>query len=462
MSNSGHLDIVKSMGMGSNFDTPKIIQGLVDAEKIRVTNVEKDKENVETKLTALGSIITSVQGLETAFNAFAGTGPVSLATSSTPIGFGVTAKENAVETNYDIQVNSMAQVAKARSQNIADTGTNPGAGDLTIDVAGTSYAISIAADEDYADIVTKINASGAPVTASIIANAGSGANENYINIITAETGFDPSATAANALTISTDTLGIFDTTVRANYITQEATNSQITVDGDLTFIRTNNTITDALPGLDVNLYNTTSSAESLSLVVDPAATESNVQVLVDYLNDTISLINTETDNAPGTDTQKTFAADSTLNRLRRELGRFVSKVVSPDASLRGLMDIGISSNAQSGLLIIDSAKMATALNTNSREFNGIFTDSTSGIIGEMTTLVENMNDDLDGTLSLKKKHLEDKVEELDERILDLTDYIENYEARLLRQFTAMEEKVNASNAMKSYIEMQMDLMKKDS
>ena len=462
MSSSGHLDIVKSMGVGSSFDTPKMIQGLVEAERYKITAVEKDKENVETKLSSLGTIITSVQALKTAFEAYESMGPITLATSSNPAGFSVSAKQGAVETNYDIQVDALAKVAKAQSLNIADTTTKPGAGTLDLDIEGQTYSISIDASDNYAAIVTKINASGAPVTASLITNAGAGANENYITLTTAETGFTTTGSASDALTVSADTLGLFDISTRANYMSQEATNAQITVDGNLTFVRTSNTITDALPGLDVTLLKTTSSAETINLTIDADSTQANVQTMIDFINDTITLLNTETDNSPGTDTQKTFAADSTLKRLRRELGRLASKEVNPSASIRGLMDMGVSSNAGTGNLTIDATKFAKALNDNSRELNEVFTTATNGIIDTMIDFEDDMNHTLDGILTKKKANLEDKVDEYDEKILDLTDYIENYEARLLRQFTAMEEKVSAQNAMKSYIEMQMDLMKKDS
>ena len=90
-----------------------MIQGLVEAERYKITAVEKDKENVETKLSSLGTIITSVQALKTAFEAYESMGPITLATSSNPTGFSVSAKQGAVETNYDIQVDALAKVAKA-------------------------------------------------------------------------------------------------------------------------------------------------------------------------------------------------------------------------------------------------------------------------------------------------------------------------------------------------------------
>tara|TARA_B100000683_G_scaffold276393_1_gene330265 strand:+ start:1810 stop:3162 length:1353 start_codon:yes stop_codon:yes gene_type:complete len=449
------------MGVGSSFDTPKLISGLVEAERYKINAVETAKENVETKLSSLGTIITSVQGLKTAFQAYENMGPITLTSASNPTGFSVSAKEGAVETNYDIQVNALAKVAKAQSLNIADTTTTPGTGTLDLAIAGQTYSISIAATDNYAAIVNKVNASGAPITASLIQNAGAGANENYITLTTADTGYSTSGTVSDALSITTDSLGIFNTSARANYITQEATNAQITVDGNLTFIRSSNTITDALPGLDLNLLSTTSSAETLNLTVDTSITQTNVQTMIDFINDTITLLSAETDNTPGTDTQKTFAADSTLRRLQRDLANIVSKQVNPSASIRGLMDMGISSDSTTGLITIDSTKFAAALNSNSRELNEVFTTATNGIIDHMISFESTMNHSLDGILTNKKGGLEDKVKKYEDKILDLTDYIENYEARLLRQFTAMEEKVSAQNAMKSYIEMQMDLLKKD-
>ena len=458
---TGNLDIVKSMGGGSAFDTQKIVTSLVEVRKLGVTSVETKKENSETKLSSLGNIVSQVQDLKSTFEGFKELGPLSYTSLTSISGFTVTAKEGIAETSYSVKVDALASAAKARSNNIADTSTKPGTGSLQFTIEGTTYDIAIGVNDDYTDIITNINASGAPISAALLSSAGLSGNENYINITRNETGFTTTATNTNALAITADTLGIFDTSSRAGYITQEATNSQITVDG-LAFVRTSNIITDALPGMDIGLMGVTSSAESLQIGIDTDASIANIKSLTDKLTETIALLDAELDNSPGTSAAKTWVNDFTLKRLRRQISSLISTIVPHGGTMTSMASIGIKSDSYTGAITIDEAALTSKIGAFSQDIKNIFTNTTSGIIDRMIAIEKEMNDASDGVLTKKTSALNEKISDFALKIEDMNSDLLDYETQLVRQFTRMEERVGNYNSMKSYLEMQMDIYTKDS
>ena len=80
----------------------------------------------------------------------------------------------------------------------------------------------------------------------------------------------------------------------------------------------------------------------------------------------------------------------------------------------------------------------------------------------VTQIETEMNDSTNGSLTKKSSTLSDTIADYTEKIADMNSDLLDYETQLVRQFTAMEERVGSYNAMKSYLEMQMDIYKKDS
>jgi flagellar hook-associated protein 2 len=456
-----NFEITQSLGGGSAFDTQKIITSLVAVKQVPITTVETKKTNSETKLTSLGSIVSEVQSLKTTFEKFSELGPIDYTSLTSINGFTVTAKAGIAETSYGIKVDALASAAKARSNNIASTAASPGTGSLQLSIEGSTYDISVSVTDDYEDIVASINASGAPVTAALLTSAGLSGTENYLSITRNETGYTTTGSNSDAFVITSDTLGIFDTSSRSAYVTQEATNSQITVDGDLVFVRTSNIITDALPGLDVGLMGVTSTAETLQIGIDSGASIANIKTLTEKITTTIALLNAELDNAPGTSSSKTWVNDFTLKRLRRQLGDIVSTIIPHGGTMTSLASIGMKSDSKTGAIVIDETKLLAKIGSHGEDVKDLFTYDTTGIIDFITNLENEMNNSASGALTKKSSSLSDKISDYTDKIEDMNSDLLDYETQIVRQFSAMEERVGNYNAMKSYLEMQMDMYTKD-
>ena len=130
--------------------------------------------------------------------------------------------------------------------------------------------------------------------------------------------------------------------------------------------------------------------------------------------------------------------------------------------MTSMADIGISSDRTSGAITLDETTLLSKIGSYSEDVKAIFTANTSGIIDLVISIEDEMNDSANGALTKKSSALSDTIADYTDKIADMNSDLLDYETQLVRQFTAMEERVGGYNAMKSYLEMQMDIYKKDS
>lgn len=259
--------MLSSPGIGSGLDVSGIISKLMEVEQRPLTQLNTKEAKQQAQLSAFGSLKSALSSFQDSvkalakpslFNGFKATlADTTLATVST--------SSSAVAGTHQIEVQSLAQAQKIKSETFATTDTVIGSGSLTIEFGTYSEGIFTAnaekiaktitidpAKSTLADIRNTINEANAGVTASIV-NDGSG---NRLVISSKDSGL------ANALKISvndtdgnhTDNAGLsklaFDASadgVGNMTETVAAQNAVMVVDG-IKVEKSSNTISDALEG----------------------------------------------------------------------------------------------------------------------------------------------------------------------------------------------------------------------
>lgn len=225
------------------------------------------------------------------------------------------------------------------------TGTHLAGGTATFDVVRTT------ATSTLADLSAALNASGSPVSASVV-NTGDGTATPYRLVLTAKgTG------TAGALTLATSGINVLDpgqlSTVTA------ASDAQLTV-GGATITRSSNTITDLLPGVTLNLAHTGTSTVTVS--TDPAGTSTKVQALVDAVNNVLSSISAQTAYNAGTKKGGPLSGEGLAENIATNL---VDQVLAAagTGTTKVLSQLGIETT-RDGRLSFDSSKLATAVQSD--------------------------------------------------------------------------------------------------
>ncbi|MFN5100535.1 MAG: flagellar filament capping protein FliD [Burkholderiaceae bacterium] len=249
-----------------------------------------------------------------------------------------------------------------------------------------------------------------------------------------------------------------------------AADAELRVNG-LTLKRSSNTVTDAIPGLTLNLQGTTPSAATLALSRDPSKLKEKVQALVKSYNDTMSdfaILSGPKNKKDETDVYSgSLQNDSTLSNLKIQLrSLFTGNSSTPGGSVQALRDLGVSIQ-KDGTLAIDEKKLDSALADNyteivtmmtaDRENKSNFGVSKRGLAGDA---VKRLND-LMGTSGLLMSQTESSQRQIKRYETDLANLEKRMEillARYTQQFSIMDDIVGNSNSMRTYLKNQFAAM----
>ncbi len=452
------------LGAGSGIDTKTLAQNLVDAEKApQKALIDKKISEADKKVSgfaAVNFVLSQVKDAFAAMNDASEYAAIKVDNSNTAA-FSVSASASAESGARTIKVDSLVAPQRSLMGGFSDTTTAISASDFTITLStgGTDTAVAItAATSSPADIVDAINDSAAGVTAKLV-NTGDSANP-YKILLTGQNG------SAKAFTMSTDLgAGLSMTAVT------EASDAKVTVDG-ISYTRTNNKITDIVPGLTITLNAKTSATETVNISRDSSGLKDKVKTLVTAYNDAVSMFNVVTD--PGSEVETygaTLVGDSTVRTIRTQLRNIFSGTSNtPGNNLKQMWQMGITVN-KDGQMELDETKFDSALESNFDDVvkmmtgnqNNVSVYSTRpvGLAGEAVKTLTKMTASTglaatQSELATKQKtKYQADLTRLEDRMIILLE-------RYTKQFSVMDSLVNQTNSLKTSLKSTFDGMSKSS
>lgn len=429
-------------GLVSGMDWNSIIDNLVELQQRPVTLLKQRQSAVNSQVSALGTLTSRLTSLRDAATDLGKTGVVALAATATPSSLGVTVGNDAVAGRYGVRVEALASPAKARSAAFAAGETVTG-GTLGLTVMGKAYAVTVNDGASLETVAFDVNHSGAPVTAVVLDDGA----RRYLSITPTDSGFPVGGAPEDALSIVETSTGTKGKPLGVGVL-QTAKNAVVHVDG-LRFERQSNEVTGAIPGATLSLKATTATAEDLVIAQDAAGTTERLQTFVDAYNAAIGFVQEQLAVDESSDRAYSLAGDSAVRSLQASLQRVISSMVSSTGAVRSLADVGLKTE-RNGSLSLDKVTLGKAIASDPRAVDELFTTAETGIAALVDDLVDRQVD-ADGVLSERKKSLDGRIEAMDDELIVLQDRIESYRARLLQQFTAMENVVSGLKSVGSYL-----------
>jgi flagellar hook-associated protein 2 len=452
------------LGAGSGIDTKTLAQNLVDAEKApQKALIDKKISDADKKVSgfaAVNFVLSQVKDAFAAMNDATEYAAIKVDNSNTAA-FSVAASASAESGARTIKVDSLVAPQRSLMGGFSDTTTAISASDFTITLTtgGTATAVSItAATSSPADIVDAINDSAAGVTAKLV-NTGDATNP-YKILLTGQNG------SAKAFTMSTDLgAGLSMTAVT------EASDARVTVDG-ISYTRTNNKITDIVPGLTITLNAKTSATETVNISRDSSGLKDKVKALVTAYNDAVSMFNVVTD--PGSQVETygaTLVGDSTVRTIRTQLRNIFSGTSNtPSNEFKQMWQMGVTVN-KDGQMELDETKFDSAVESNfddmvkmmTGNLNNVSVFSTRpvGLAGEAVKTLTKMTASTglaatqsDLATKQKTKYQAD-LTRLEDRMMILLE-------RYTKQFSVMDSLVNQTNSLKTSLKSTFEGMSKSS
>jgi flagellar hook-associated protein 2 len=433
-------------GLASGLDTNSIIDQLVKIESNSVTVAQARQTAYQSQISQLGDLTSKLKALSSAATALKTGGALGLSQVGTASGFSATPGSTAQAGRFSMIVDDLATAAKARTTQFT-SGTAPvSGGTLDISINGTTTNITITDGMSLSAVAQAINDSGAGANAMVLESNG----QAFLSITNTNTGFTPGQPASSGLTITETTTGSMGQPL--GLTVTDATNAKVTIDG-LQFERASNTITDALPGVSLNLKAKTLVAEDLVLSTDTAATSTKLGTFVTAYNDVLKLLRQNLNIGEQIDRNKTLGGDSAVRALQGTLMGLVSNISNPGSAVRSLADLGLKTGTDA-TLSIDSTRLEKALATDPNAVNELFQQATTGVSDKVTQIVEGYTNSSDGILVSKSKSYDRSIKQIGTQIDSLQLRLEAYKTKLINQFSAMEKIVSGFKSIGDYLTSQ--------
>jgi flagellar hook-associated protein 2 len=461
---------ISTLGIGSGLDLSTILDSLTTAEKASLTPISTQQTAYTAKLSAYATLKSSLSTFQTANTALNSADLFSATSaSSSSSAFSATTSGTVVAGKYTISVSQLAQAqtltSAVQTSNTTALGDSS-ASSRTLSIAlkdGTSKDITLTSDQtSLTGMRDAINSADAGVSATII-KVGDGSYR--LSLTSSETGSD-NAVSSISVTGDSTLQGIlgYDSTASSNAMTESVTaqNAKLTVN-NVEIENSSNTISDALEGITLNLNDTTTGNQTLTITKDTSKAESAITTWTNAYNTLLDQFNTLTKYTAvdvGTDAQDSsngaLVGDSTLRTIQTQLKSMLTNAQS-SSTYKTLAQIGITTDPTTGSLELDSDKLETALSSDADgvkemivgdgKTTGITTTIATNLTGWLSTtgIVQAATDGVSKTLN----QLTDQYNEMSTRI-------DNMVARYKTQFTALDVLMSSLNQTSSYLTQQFD------
>ncbi len=385
--------MLSSPGLGSGLDVNNIVSQLMAVESRPLATLDGKEARQQAKLSAFGNVKGALSSFQNGISALTDPATFSAVTASFSDDNLATAsaRPGAVAGNYSVEIQSLAQTQKLKSENFESTSATVGSGTLTIQFGAYSsegaftlnqdkaaQSITIAPNQSsLAGVRDAINDADAGISASIV-NDGSG---DRLVISSKDTGL------SNALRITVtdddssnnDNTGLsqlaFDASTGGTTNLTEtvaAENANLIIDG-IAISKASNTINDAIEGVTLDLLKVDVGITStLSIANDKAGVQSSIASFVSAFNDLgttltdLSKFDVENNQA------SVLTGDSTIRAIQSQLrGVFNTPLSTAGGGLTILAEIGITFQAD-GTLKLDASKLDTVLDDSTKDVSTLF------------------------------------------------------------------------------------------
>jgi flagellar hook-associated protein 2 len=426
-------------GIVSGMDTTALINAIVEASagtkyimKKQLRGYENKQEKVAGIKNRLDSFVDTIKTMDgpTEFPSYG-------STVSDDTKIKATTDADVIPGTYTIEVSALAQSESEVSTGYADKDTTQVISTGTYQVSYGSSTLSVAIDattntlEGLAEQLDALDG-----LAAYVLDTGSASNPYKIVVMGEDTGATNSVDLSGLTGVSfTETVGAQDASIEVNGV---AVNSA------------SNSLTDTIPGLELSLLETTTSAVTVQVNRDEEAIVEKVQSFVDDYNEIINYYKTNTLYDTEKGIKGALIGDGTVRNIVEKLGAMVSAQYDLGLDFESLGEMGISTS-QDGTIKFEADDLKDNMASNMDAVVAFFTDD-AGPLATMRDRIEDVYvDEHDGNLKARSDSLEDTISDLEDSIVDFEERLDSYASRLRDQFNSMEVVLGELFATQAYL-----------
>lgn len=440
--------MLSTPGVGSGLDISGIISQLMALEQRPLVQLGVEEVELQAQLSAYGKLKSTVSVFRSAMQNLADPEQFRFfsATSSDEDVLTAKADTTAAKGTFNLTVDRIAENHRMAAATVfADTDTtkigNPG-DTMTITVGTSSFVVDIG-DKTLDEIREAINtASGnSGVTASTLQDdtgyrltlsANETGSSNFVTV--SYSGVDPFS--LQNLNADRDTSGTF---------TSADLDAVMTIENTFTVTRSSNTVSDVIQGVTLTLE----SAGSVTLEIDrdDAKIQGSVNQFIGTYNEVVSVIDEMRSDVLSTERASLIGIEAQMRNILNTPG-----VTSSQFDY--LFEIGVSTELD-GTLSLDGSVFQSALEADPDGIPDLFANATDGI----ATRLEDFANSLigaGGVLDTREQSLNSQIDDIETRRANLEFRLQQKEATLIDQFSALDTLIAQLNTTSSFLATQLE------
>ena len=468
-------------GIGSGLDINSLVERLMAVERQPLTALATKKGMIESKISALGQIRSSLDALKTAAQRM--TTQDKLLTLKTTVAdtsiATVSTSNSATPASFSLEVEQLASAQKLSSPEFASASSSLGnaAGSVTIEFGTYSagvytlnpdraaFTVNVeAAKMTPEGIRDAINQANKEVSASLVnsgtgvmlvlTNAKTGANQhmrlsvsdpdgnNSDNAGLSQLAYNPAASVGNGKNMSERVA---------------AQDARVKIDGISITSRTN-TLDQSIAGLTISLLKTNDdSPTTMTTTRDDSQVKTAVNSFITAYNNLNKLVRDLTKYDATKREAAILNGESTVRNVLSQVRGLLSRQYG-STSLPTLSELGITTQSD-GSIRLDATKFDSAFSSKRDAVVALFTQSTGGTEGDgfagtvedlITSLTDNnglLDARTDG-LNASLKNLNSKEDQMEARLSQI-------EQRYRTQFVTLDRNLNSLQSLSAYLQQQL-------
>ena len=464
---------ISSPGIGSGMDITGIVTKLSDLDRQPLVQLKKQAGSLQSRLSVYGQVKSQMASLQDAAAKLSSSSAWSQTkvNSANNAAVTATATGNAMPMKLDLEV---VKLAKGQVSSFATVAVDQTLSNGSLEIQQGSWASGVFSPnggvptiiniEDgqntVSQIAAKINSSGSNVQAYVVQDA---TGERLV-LRSMNTGKDQGFNVKlNSAITSPDPSIVAPTSVPLSFVSpagdQFAQDAQFKLDG-IEFTSATNTVTQALPGLSLQLQQVSTAPVQISVEYDQEAVKKNIQTFLDSYNTLNSTLSSAMKYSTETKTSAALQGDSTAVGVQSSLRSLFRTEISGWKYQR-VSDIGITLQSD-GSMGLDAKKLESAM-ANTSDLKALFVNSTGleslGLAKKVETFIKSALN-TEGRVAVRTDALQSAISRNLQDQQRVNDRADRAQARLTKVYNSMDSKVGSLNALNSYVSQQLAAMSK--
>ena len=482
--------MITSAGAASGMDFESIIAAAIDLKRTQLENrVTEQKENASIELSGVGKLKSALEDFQKSIEALTednGFNARKITTSQSTDNpyFTITAKDDASNANYDIDVKQLAKSESVSTNFAKDATFSAGTLKFTIPAptdddpnATKDFTIDIEDGYNLAQIRKEINKNDLGITASIVStsagdklviDSGVSGKEASIKMeFTADPNADPSKSTVNSSVFNIDS----NAPTGGTWTVTQGQDAIIKVDGEEVTSSTNEFDTQ-ISGVTININRVTDTKDetgnikenpvSVNISEDTDAVTTKMQNFVTAYNtlmdtmDSLYKHNTYTDGENNYD-GGSLSGDSMLRSLKSQIQNMMTGITNRSGDL-DIYSVGIEFDSD-GKMSLDTTKFKENIKDNFNAVVNLFSGEDNdkdnvtekdGVLLRLDSIIETYTKS-NGVLDERSESLNAEIRDYEAQESENAAYLEQYEENLRQRYAKLDTTIANFNNSLNYL-----------